>query len=118
MSETDNNTQEQKPKTSQLRNLLLGFTGISVICFISLFFTAAYTARILFALSVILAAALGVVSIFKIKLSGGKRKDMALPIIGGIIIPVFLVGIVLASIIIGEAMDSVTAVVRLSICKK
>ena len=118
MSETDNSTKRQKPKTSKLTNLSLGFTVISVICFMSLFFTVAYTARILFLLSVILAVTLSIVSIFKIKLSGGKLKDMGLPIIGGIIIPVILVGIVLASIVIGKAMDSVTKVVRLSIYKR
>ena len=118
MSGNENNTQEQKPKTSKLANLSVGFTAISVICFISLFFTVACIAKILFLFSVILTVTLGIVSILKIKLGGGKLKDMGLPIITGIITPVFLVGIVLASIMIGKAMDSVTAVVRLSICKK
>jgi len=118
MAEAQNNTQEQKPKISKLTILSLGFTVISVVCFLSLFFTAAYIAKILFLLSIILTATLSTVSIFKIKLSGGKLKDMGLPIIGGIIIPVILVGIISAGIALGKAMDSVTAVAKLGTCKK
>jgi len=118
MSETDNKAKMQKSKTSKLTNLSLGFTIISGFFFVSLFFTAAYIARIIFLISIILAAALAIAGIFKIKFGDGKLKDMSLLIIGGIIIPVILAGVVLAGTVMGQAMDSVSAVVRLSICKK
>lgn len=118
MTEAEIQAQDQKPKTSKLAKLSLGFTVISILCFMSFFFTVTNIASILFLLSVIVAVILGIVSIFKIKLSNGKLKDMGLAIIGGIIIPVVLVGIVLAGIVVGTAMDRATAVARLIICKK
>lgn len=118
MVEVDNNPKGKKLKTSKLTNLSLGFTVISVICLVSLIFTAAYTARILFLLSIIFAVALSIVSIFKIKLGGGKLKDMGASIIGGIIIPAILAGIVSACIVLGKAVDSASGAIRLIIYKK
>jgi len=118
MSRTNNNKQTENLKTSKLAKVSLGLTVISFLCFVSFFFTVTNIAGVLFLVSVIVAIILGIVSISKIKLSGGKLKDMGLPIIGGIIIPVILVGIVLAGIVIGNAMDSARATIRLIICKK
>ena len=121
MSRTNNNKQTENLKTSKLAKVSLGLAVISLLCFVSFFFTVfAVTniAGVLFLVSVIVAIILGIVSISKIKLSGGKLKDMGLPIIGGIIIPVILVGIVLAGIVIGNAMDSARVTIRLIICKK
>ena len=110
--------QTENLKTSKLAKVSLGLTIISFLCFVSFFFTVTNIAGVLFLVSVIVAVILGVVSISKIKFSGGKLKDMGLPIIGGIIIPVILVGIVLAGAVIGNAMDSARVTIRLIICKK
>ncbi len=118
MSRTNYNKQTENLQTSKIAKVLLGFTVISFLCFVSFFFTVTKIAGVLFLVSVIVAVILGIVSIFKIKLSGGKSKDMGLLIIGGIIIPVILVGIVLAGIVIGNAVDSATVTIRLIICRK
>ena len=118
MSRTNYNKQTENLKTSKLAKVLLGLTVISFLCFVGFLFTATNIAGVLFLASVIVTVILGIVSIFKIKLSGGKLKDMGLPIIGGIIIPVILAGIVLAGIVIGNAMDSAGVTIRLLICKK
>ena len=110
--------QTENPKTSKLSKVSLGLTIISFLCFVSFFFAVTNIASVLFLVSVIVAVILGIVSISKIKFSGGKLKDMGLPIIGGIIIPVILVGIVLAGTVVGSAMDRATVTVRLIICRK
>ena len=118
MSGTNNNKQTENLKTTKPAKLLLGFTVISFLCFVGFLLTAANIAGVLFLVSVIVTVILGTVSIFKIKLAGGKLKDMGLPVIGGIIIPIILAGIILAGIVIGNALDSAGGTIRLIICRK
>jgi hypothetical protein len=118
MSNINNNEQIKKPGTSKLEKLVLIFTVISILCFIGLFFKITNTAKILFLLSVIFTIILSIMRISQIKSSNGKLKDMKLPIIGGIIVPVTLSGVLLTAAVIGKTMDSLKAMVRLTICKK
>lgn len=76
------------------------------------------TATIIFFLCIILMAAMSVIRIVRIKLNNGRLRDMKLPIIGGIILPVILAGVFFTGIVLNRAMDRAKTVIRLTVCKK
>lgn len=85
MSETDNNTEEQKPETSELAKWSLGLSLVCFVSIISLLVVPNCMSVLALLTSIPLAIILGLASVFAIRKSGGQLKGTSLAVSGIVI---------------------------------